>query len=195
MSLLPTLTVVESARRPIGRRRLPFLCGWSFSELGHRFHSSHLNSAFFFVIFAACMDSYQTPFWALPTTILNESAAAASVGLIHSLGSLGVLSALLARRNSYFAWSNPARCLRHRSGVKGESTEAALGRRATNALPGGAIEDAASNGAIDGYAAVEQPATPMERSDRFSHDETAENTRAGRGSGHTRRRAFPSDIC
>jgi nitrate/nitrite transporter NarK len=42
-----------------------------------------------FVLFAACVHSYQPPFWALPTTILSESAAAAAVGLINSIGSMG----------------------------------------------------------------------------------------------------------
>jgi MFS transporter, ACS family, tartrate transporter len=41
-----------------------------------------------FVIFAACVYSYQPCFWALPTK-LGESAAAASIGLINSLGNLG----------------------------------------------------------------------------------------------------------
>ncbi len=48
----------------------------------------------FFVIFVAGIHSYQPPFWALPTTILSESAAA-SVGLINSIGRLGALWALL----------------------------------------------------------------------------------------------------
>jgi MFS transporter, ACS family, tartrate transporter len=43
----------------------------------------------FFTIFAACVHAYQPPFWALPTITLGESAAAASIGLINSLGNLG----------------------------------------------------------------------------------------------------------
>jgi ACS family tartrate transporter-like MFS transporter len=67
----------------------------------------------FFVIFAACVHSYQPPFWALPTTILSESAAAASVGLINSIGSLGgfvgpfVMGYLVMRTGSFvsgLAW-------------------------------------------------------------------------------------------
>jgi sugar phosphate permease len=42
-----------------------------------------------FAIFAACVYSYQPSFWALPTSLLGESAAAASIGLINSLGNLG----------------------------------------------------------------------------------------------------------
>ncbi|MGA3088447.1 MAG: MFS transporter [Terriglobales bacterium] len=42
-----------------------------------------------FTAFAACVYGYQPSFWALPTTTLGESAAAASIGLINSLGNLG----------------------------------------------------------------------------------------------------------
>jgi len=42
-----------------------------------------------FAIFAACVYSYQPCFWALPTSMLDQSAAAASIGLINSLGNLG----------------------------------------------------------------------------------------------------------
>jgi len=43
----------------------------------------------FFTIFAACVHSFQPCFWALPTLTLGESAAAAAIGLINSLGNLG----------------------------------------------------------------------------------------------------------
>ena len=43
----------------------------------------------FFTLFAACVHAYQPCFWALPTISLGESAAAASIGLINSLGNLG----------------------------------------------------------------------------------------------------------
>jgi MFS transporter, ACS family, tartrate transporter len=43
----------------------------------------------FFTIFAACLYSYQPCFWALPTIALGESAAAACIGMINSLGNLG----------------------------------------------------------------------------------------------------------
>jgi nitrate/nitrite transporter NarK len=91
----------------------------------------------------ASIHSYEPPFWALPTTILSESAAAASVGLINSIGSLGgfvgpfvmghlvtqtgslasglawLLTKSPARWNSYFVYTNPAPSFRHRSDVKG----------------------------------------------------------------------------
>ena len=37
----------------------------------------------------ACVWTYLPPFWALPTAILSEAAAAASIGLINSVGNLG----------------------------------------------------------------------------------------------------------
>ncbi len=42
-----------------------------------------------FVVFAACINGYQPCFWALPTATLGASAAAASIGLINSIGNLG----------------------------------------------------------------------------------------------------------
>jgi ACS family tartrate transporter-like MFS transporter len=42
-----------------------------------------------FTLFAAFVFAYQPIFWALPTTFLGESAAAASVGFINSIGGLG----------------------------------------------------------------------------------------------------------
>lgn len=162
MSLLPTLTVAESARPRIGRRLLPFLwllyvlafldrmnvaydhleaglgtfgrCadlpgsvalrrsadGDAREGLAFRPHARaalpHRGPTFlggaslslaiasiphiwtqlvFFVIFAACLHSHQPPFWALPATILSQSVATASVGLISSIGNPGVLWALL----------------------------------------------------------------------------------------------------
>jgi ACS family tartrate transporter-like MFS transporter len=37
----------------------------------------------------ACYFSFHPCFWAVPTAFLSESAAAASIGLINSLGNLG----------------------------------------------------------------------------------------------------------
>ncbi len=61
----------------------------------------------FFVLFAACVHGYQPSFWALPSTILSESAAAASIGLINSVGNLGgfagpfVIGYLVTRTGSF----------------------------------------------------------------------------------------------
>jgi MFS transporter, ACS family, tartrate transporter len=43
----------------------------------------------FFILFAAFVHAYQPTFWALPTALLGESAAAASIGLINCIGGLG----------------------------------------------------------------------------------------------------------
>lgn len=42
-----------------------------------------------FIVFASCINGYQPCFWALPTATLGASAAAASIGLINSIGNLG----------------------------------------------------------------------------------------------------------
>jgi ACS family tartrate transporter-like MFS transporter len=42
-----------------------------------------------FILFAACINGYQPCFWALPTATLGASAAAASIGMINSIGNLG----------------------------------------------------------------------------------------------------------
>jgi len=53
------------------------------------FDSQFWTQLTFFTLFAACLNAYQPCFWALPTATLSESAAAASVGLINSIGNLG----------------------------------------------------------------------------------------------------------
>src|SRR6266705_3387280 len=52
--------------------------------------SAHLSLAFLcMVIVGACTTAFMPSFWALPTAILTESAAAASIGLINSVANLG----------------------------------------------------------------------------------------------------------
>jgi ACS family tartrate transporter-like MFS transporter len=52
--------------------------------------SAHLPLAFLcMVIVGACTTAFMPSFWALPTALLSESAAAASIGLINSVGNLG----------------------------------------------------------------------------------------------------------
>jgi ACS family tartrate transporter-like MFS transporter len=61
-----------------------------------------------FCLAAAGMYSYLPGFWALPTSFLSGTAAAASIGLINSIGNLGgftgpfVVGYLSAATNSYF---------------------------------------------------------------------------------------------
>lgn len=52
---------------------------------------SHLWPAFGCLIVSACASSYLPAFWPIPSSFLGESAAAASIGLINSLGNLGGL--------------------------------------------------------------------------------------------------------
>src|ERR1019366_7374753 len=43
----------------------------------------------FLILAGACTTAFMPSFWSLPTTFLSESAAAASIGLINSVGNLG----------------------------------------------------------------------------------------------------------
>jgi ACS family tartrate transporter-like MFS transporter len=52
--------------------------------------SGHLWASLAFLILAgACTMAFMPSFWAIPTAFLSESAAAASIGLINSVGGLG----------------------------------------------------------------------------------------------------------
>jgi ACS family tartrate transporter-like MFS transporter len=57
----------------------------------------------------ACYFAYHPCFWAVPTAFLSESAAAASIGLINSLGNLGgfvgplMMGYLVTRTRSFTA--------------------------------------------------------------------------------------------
>ena len=42
-----------------------------------------------FIVITACLNSFYAPFWALPSLTLGGSAAAASIGLINTIASLG----------------------------------------------------------------------------------------------------------
>jgi MFS transporter, ACS family, tartrate transporter len=61
----------------------------------------------FFILFAAFINAYQPTFWALPTALLGETAAAASIGLINCLGGLGgfvgpfIMGYLVTRTGSF----------------------------------------------------------------------------------------------
>lgn len=57
---------------------------------GALFTSSHLLIAFAFMVVAgACTTAFMPSFWSLPTEFLSQSAAAAAIGLINSIGNLG----------------------------------------------------------------------------------------------------------
>jgi ACS family tartrate transporter-like MFS transporter len=62
-----------------------------------------------FILFSGFLQAYQPSFWALPSTFLAESAAAASIGLINCLGGLGgfvgpfIMGYLVTRTGSFAA--------------------------------------------------------------------------------------------
>jgi len=107
---LPNLTVSLLAALPYAAGFIAMLAnGWSSDRTGERrWHTAlplfvggvclglaialqnYLLPAFLaMVIVGACTTAFMPSFWALPTAILSESAAAASIGFINSLGGLG----------------------------------------------------------------------------------------------------------
>ncbi len=86
-----------------------FLCGISLL-LAVAFGSSNMTAAvILFTVVGGCYFSFHPCFWAVPTAFLTESAAAASIGLINSLGNLGgfvgplVMGYLVHRTHSFRA--------------------------------------------------------------------------------------------
>jgi len=86
-----------------------FLCGISLL-LAVVFGSSNMTAAvILFTVVGGCYFSFHPCFWAVPTAFLTESAAAASIGLINSLGNLGgfvgplVMGYLVHRTHSFRA--------------------------------------------------------------------------------------------
>lgn len=71
---------------------------------------SHVGlSIIFFTMVGAAYYSFHPAFWAVPTEFLSESAAAASIGLINSIGNLGgffgpmIMGYLVSRTHSFTA--------------------------------------------------------------------------------------------
>jgi len=110
LSGLPNLTVTLISAIPylLGLAAM-MLVGWSSDRRGERrWHtalplfaagvalalsvttgSRPVASLLMLTIATACVWAYLPSFWALPTAILSEAAAAASIGLINSVGNLG----------------------------------------------------------------------------------------------------------
>ncbi len=65
-----------------------FLCGVTLF-LAVVFGSNTTLAVTLFTLVGACYFAFHPCFWAVPTAFLSESAAAASIGLINSLGNLG----------------------------------------------------------------------------------------------------------
>ncbi len=89
-----------------------FLAGGSL-VLALAFTSHIWVQLIFFILFAAFVHAYNPTFWALPTALLGESAAAASIGLINCIGGLGgfvgpfIMGYLVTRTGSFasgLAW-------------------------------------------------------------------------------------------
>jgi ACS family tartrate transporter-like MFS transporter len=67
-----------------------FMCGF-FLLLAIIFGKDTVTTVALFCLVCAGYFSFHPPFWAVPTAFLSESAAAAAIGLINSLGNLGGL--------------------------------------------------------------------------------------------------------
>jgi nitrate/nitrite transporter NarK len=110
---LPTLTVTLLAVLPYlvalaadvangwhsdrtGERRwhvaLPLLCGGAVLLVGLGLNLSLPAQMVLFGLLAASIHCWQPPFWALPSSVLTDSAAAASIGLINSVGHMGAFA-------------------------------------------------------------------------------------------------------
>jgi ACS family tartrate transporter-like MFS transporter len=110
LSGLPNLTVTLITACPYVLALVAMvLLGWSSDRTGERrWHTalplfaggvalalsvaseSHVVAGIVLLALAtACVWTYLPSFWALPTTILSEAAAAASIGFINSVGNLG----------------------------------------------------------------------------------------------------------
>ncbi|OFV94967.1 MAG: hypothetical protein A3H28_13050 [Acidobacteria bacterium RIFCSPLOWO2_02_FULL_61_28] len=76
-----------------GERRwhtaLPLFVGGAALALSVTWESRLVVGIVLLALATACVWTYLPPFWALPTAILSEAAAAASIGLINSVGNLG----------------------------------------------------------------------------------------------------------
>lgn len=85
-----------------------FLCGVSLF-LAILFGTGIVSAVFLFCLVGAGYYAFHPCFWAVPSAFLNESAAAASIGLINSIGNLGgffgpmVIGYLVNRTHSFHA--------------------------------------------------------------------------------------------
>jgi MFS transporter, ACS family, tartrate transporter len=84
-----------------------FLCGVSLLLAIWFGANDTAISLFFYTLVGAAYYAYGPAFWAVPTEFLSESAAAASIGLINSVGNLGgfvgpfILGYLVTRTRSF----------------------------------------------------------------------------------------------
>ena len=67
----------------------PLFVGGAFLGLAIALQNHLLLGFLAMIVVGACTTAFMPSFWALPTAILSESAAAASIGFINSVGNLG----------------------------------------------------------------------------------------------------------
>ncbi|MFY9558943.1 MAG: MFS transporter [Terriglobales bacterium] len=85
-----------------------FLCGVALA-LAVAYSANPTVSILLFIVAGGAFYGFQPCFWAVPTLFLSESAAAASIGLINSVGNLGgfvgplVMGYLASRTHSFAA--------------------------------------------------------------------------------------------
>jgi nitrate/nitrite transporter NarK len=83
-----------------------FVCGIALG-LAVFYRTNLIMSVAMFVVAGGAFYGFQPVFWAVPTLFLSESAAAASIGLINSVGNLGglvgpmVIGYLASRTHSF----------------------------------------------------------------------------------------------
>jgi len=85
-----------------------FVCGFALA-LAVLYRGNLALSLVMFIVAGGSFYGFQPVFWAVPTLFLSESAAAASIGLINSVGNLGgfvgpmVMGYLVSRTHSFSA--------------------------------------------------------------------------------------------
>ena len=92
LALVAMVLLGWSSDRTGERRRhtaLPLFAGGVALALSVAAESYVVAGIVLLALATACVWTYLPPFWALPTTILSEAAAAASIGFINSVGNLG----------------------------------------------------------------------------------------------------------
>jgi MFS transporter, ACS family, tartrate transporter len=86
---------------------IPLFVGGAFLGLAIAMQNHLLLGFLAMIVVGACTTAFMPSFWALPTAILSEAAAAASIGFINSVGNLGgftgpfVIGYLSTRTNSF----------------------------------------------------------------------------------------------
>ena len=87
------MVIVARSSDRTGERRIhaaaAFVCAALFLALGSVPDQPRVLSIVWIVLTGAAAYAWITPFWVLPTVLLGDSAAAASIGFINAIGNLG----------------------------------------------------------------------------------------------------------